>query len=95
MGRVSPTESNVPRILAQCAVNHVRMQEATCLKALPVVTHRPEEWSLNIIAVFGEIEIVTNALRCLWMDGETPLLAAFAYDLQRMALQPLTPENLR
>jgi len=52
------------------------MQEATCLKALAIVTHRPEEWSLDVLAMFGEIEIVTNALRCLWMNSKTPLLAA-------------------
>src|SRR5258706_14360807 len=84
MGRVSPRESNGPRVLAQCAINHIWMQEATCCKALPVVAHRPEEWPLDVLAVFCEFEIVTDALCCLWMNSKTPLLAAFAYDLQRI-----------
>jgi hypothetical protein len=54
MGRVSPIESNGPCIFAQHAVNHIGMQEPASLKALAIVAHRPEEWSLKIIAVFGE-----------------------------------------
>jgi hypothetical protein len=50
------------------------MQRPACLKAFTVVTYRSEEWSFTIIAVFGEIEIVTNALCCLRVNGETPFL---------------------
>ena len=60
------------------------MQEPACRKALAIVTYRSEEWSLAILAVFGEIEIVTNALRGLWMNGKASLLAAFAHHLQRI-----------
>src|SRR5438309_3369667 len=84
MRRVASVESDRLRVLTQCAINHIRMQEPTCLKALAIVTHRPEEWSFDVLAVFGEIEIVTYALCSLWMNGKTPLLAAFAYDLQRI-----------
>src|SRR5262245_3105306 len=82
MRRVSPLESNVTRILTQRAVNHIRMQMSTRFKALAIVAHRPEERSLDIIAVFCEVEIVTNALCCLWVNGQTPFLAAFAYHPQ-------------
>jgi hypothetical protein len=60
------------------------MQVPACLKALAVVTHRPEEWPLHIFTMPGKIEIVTDALRGLWVNGQTPLLAAFAHDLQRI-----------
>src|SRR5438128_10366314 len=84
MCRVSPTESNVPRILAQRAVNHIRMQWPACLKAFAVVAHRSEERSLHIIAMPGHRQIIFDALCGLWVNGETPLLAAFAHDLQRI-----------
>src|SRR5438128_8127726 len=58
------------------------MQRPACFQTFAVVTHRPEEWSLDIITMPGKIEIVTNALRCLRVNGQTPLLAAFAHDLQ-------------
>ena len=56
----------------------------SCLKAFAIVAHWPEKWSFDIIAMPREFEIVSNALRGLWVNGETPLLAAFAHDLQRI-----------
>ena len=38
------------------------MQRPARLKAFAVVTHGPEEWSLKIIPVFCEIEIITDTL---------------------------------
>ena len=43
MRRVSPTESNVPRILAEEPVDDIRMQVPTCFKAFAIVAHGPEE----------------------------------------------------
>ena len=46
----------MPRVLTQRAVNDIGMEMSTRLKAFSVVTHRPEEWPFDIIAVFGKIE---------------------------------------
>ena len=54
------------------------------LKAFAIVAHRPEERSLDIIAVFCECEIVADALRYLRVYGKTPFLAALTHDLQRI-----------
>src|SRR5437016_14388428 len=72
----------MPRVLPQRAVNHVGVQRPACHKTFAIVTHRSEEWSLDIITVSGEYEIVTDALCGLRVNGEAPLLAAFAHDLQ-------------
>ena len=82
VGRVSPTESNVPRVLAQRAINDIRMQRPTCIEACAIVAHWPEEWPLQISAMSCHIEIVFDALYDLGVNGQTPLLAAFADDLQ-------------
>src|SRR5689334_21130408 len=50
--------------------------------SLAIIFHRSKERSLDIIPMACHIEIVTDALRCLRMNGETPLLAAFAQYLQ-------------
>src|SRR5262245_7281286 len=84
MRRVSPVEPSGPCILAERPINHIRMQVPPCFKTFTIVTHGPEQWPCNILAVFGEVEIITNALRGLRVNGETPLLAAFAHDLQRI-----------
>jgi hypothetical protein len=60
------------------------MQEPARLKAFAIVAHRPEQWPLCITAMSGKIEIITNALCCLRVNGKTPLLAAFADHLQRI-----------
>jgi hypothetical protein len=78
MGGVSPLQSNVPRVLPQDAINDIGMQRPACIKAFAVVTHRPEEWSFDIITVFCAFKIVTDALGCLRVNSEASLLAAFA-----------------
>jgi hypothetical protein len=60
MCRVSPRKSNGPRVLAQYPVNDIGMQVSACRKAFAIVTHRPEEWSLNIFTMPGKIEIITS-----------------------------------
>src|SRR5215211_7478260 len=83
MRRVSPLQANVPGVLAQDAVNHIRMQRPACVQTCAVVAHRPEEWPLQISAMPCDVEIVLDALHDLWVNRQTPLLAALADDLQR------------
>jgi hypothetical protein len=45
--------ANVPRILAQ---------GPACFEAFAIVAHWSEEWSLEIIAVSCQFEIITDAL---------------------------------
>jgi hypothetical protein len=52
-------------ILAQDAVNHLRMQRPALLKAFAVVTHRPEQRSFDISAVRDTICLVPHGDRAL------------------------------
>src|SRR6266446_9064335 len=82
MRRVSPLESNVPCVLPQRAVNDIGVQGSACLQAFAITSHRPKEWSLDILAMPCHREIIADALRRLGVNSQTPLLAAFAHDLQ-------------
>ena len=50
------------------------------LKAFAIVAHRPEEKSLDIIAVFCECEIVADTTALLAVYGKTPFLAALTHE---------------
>src|SRR5262249_15982550 len=82
MRRVSPTQSNVPGILAQCAINYIWVQRPPWLKPFAVIAHRTEQRPFEILTMSCTIKIVRDALCGLWVNGKTPLLAAFAHDLQ-------------
>ena len=82
MCRVSPTESNMARILAQRTVNHVGVQMSARIEPLTIVTHRSEERTLDITSMSSKIEIIADALRGLRVNRQTPLLATFADHLQ-------------
>src|SRR6266516_4676669 len=58
------------------------MQRTACCKTFAVVAHRSEEGSLDIMAMLGKFEIITDALSSLRVNGEAPLFATFAHDLQ-------------
>jgi hypothetical protein len=85
MGGVSPVQANVACVFPEDAVNNFRVQWSACRKAFAVIAHRPEEWSLKILAVFGEFEVVTDALCSLRVNGQAPLFAAFTHDLQSLS----------
>src|SRR5262249_17051778 len=65
-------------------VNHIGVQVPACLKTFEVGPHWSKEWAFQIVTMPGKVEIVTNPLRDLRVNGETPLLAAFAHHLQRI-----------
>src|SRR5215510_2100761 len=82
MRRVSPTQSDMSGILAQRAVNHIWVKWPTWLKSFAVIAHRTEQRPFEIITMSCKIEIVTDTLCGLWVNGKALLLAAFAHDLQ-------------
>jgi hypothetical protein len=62
MRRVSPTQPNVPCLLPKYTVNDIRVSMPASVQPLAIVSHRPEEWSLEIIPMPCQSQGIFDAL---------------------------------
>src|SRR5262245_10621169 len=84
MRRVSPAESNVPRVLFQHAINNIRMQLPSAILPFHIPPHRPEQRTLQILTMSGNSQVVSDPLCGLLVNGERPFLATLAHHPERL-----------
>src|SRR5712692_6353522 len=60
------------------------MQMPATVLAFSISPYRPEERALKVLTVPCQCQVVFDALCCLWIDCQTPLLATLAHHAQRI-----------
>jgi hypothetical protein len=83
--RVSAVEPELGGVFAHHAVHRVGTRSSSLAPALPVVPQRPEQRSIDVGAVAGELEIGADALGGPRIDGEGVASAT----LRDRALEPV------
>ena len=74
----------LPGILAQDAVNHIWVQVPACVLPFPGSLALAGTAGLRGHPRARFLQVISDALRCLRMNRQTPLLAALAHDFERV-----------
>jgi hypothetical protein len=82
--RNTPVHPDGLGVLAQHAVDGVRVHGPPCFLHLPIMAEWPEHRPFDVTRVPYGFKIGFNALRCLGMDGKRVPASAFSGDAQRV-----------
>ena len=83
VGGEAAGKSDLSGILLNDTIDADRVKGTAQVRGLPALPHWAEEGTIEILAMPRGVEIITDALGGLRMDGESVILAALADEVER------------